>query len=121
MTDLELLQQARTLIEHPEHWTRDTLARDAYGAWTGCRDRGAAAWCAVGAVYNVCGGAHRPAADRLCATLDDVARRYFGWTGVSSLNDFLGHSAALKAYDIAIREMACAPAVIAPAQEAAHA
>lgn len=105
MQTVEILKQARALIEDRKKWTRGTYARNAENVTVSPREASACKWCAFGAVWRVSGkhdGMTEPRspyvflerAARLQAPRADYP--------VLTVNDRRGHAAVLAAFDAAI-------------------
>lgn len=94
---VEVLTEARKLIEKPEHWTQGVSARSRTGRHVSNRSKRAVCWCASGA-------------------LDRVSYRINAWTWLEASNALRGymrghiehfndtrtHADVLKAFDRAI-------------------
>lgn len=94
-TALQILIDARALIEKPEKWTKETFARDADN--TPCLERSISAvcWCALGAISRSAPG--------IPSAIDakDALRRVID-SKISKFNDEHTHAEVLAAFDKAI-------------------
>lgn len=114
MTIKEILIAARKLIEQPEHFTRNSYAKDVHGGSVWWDSPDIHARCAAGAIYAVVGSPL--AATDVMLDLDraarrqpipnDVAYRPQRDPDVLYVNDALGHAAVLKMFDDAIEAAA---------------
>lgn len=59
-TTLRVLEDARTLLADPEHWTKRALARNTRGRRTDPKNPAACKWCLEGAVRKVAPGDDYP-------------------------------------------------------------
>ena len=115
-TPKQILTAARNLIADPEHWTRETVARDERGRPTEPYNPNACQFCALGALSAVfyradpfnrtaeqVGELDR-AHDRAKKALREAGASHFGVHSftISRVNDELGHEATLKMFDTAI-------------------
>ena len=55
MTEKEILEEAKSLIEVLDNWTKGALARDKYSQSVDVSNDDACMWCATGAIYKVGG------------------------------------------------------------------
>ena len=101
MNTAKILTQARDLISNPLRYTTKELARDWDGYVVDPRDEEACAWCAQGAIYKVTAYGEGRAA---FVKLHRKSRCLFAMS-VSEVNDRLGHSAIMRLFDHAIRDV----------------
>ncbi len=96
---LQLLTQARALIQQPERWTQNTYARDVTGDPVDPRSTEAFCWCTIGAIAKVSEGqiVAQEARDHLVKTAMHVKLDRF--------NDTMTHRAVLEAFDKAIENV----------------
>jgi hypothetical protein len=97
MTPLDALKAARDLITNYDHWTTRVFARASDGGMIDPHSEYACQFCAVGAIIHI--------ADR--NGLPFQAVRSLLPDNIAATNDFDGHAAVLREYDIAIAK--CAP------------
>jgi hypothetical protein len=101
-----ILALAQAKIRDPQHWCHGTLATDAAGYVVKYDDTLAEHWCAVGAVASVLGRqmvesrCDLPALERL-----DQAARLLTGVGTVTVNDFHGHAAIMRAFDLAVADI----------------
>lgn len=96
MTAVEILREARALIESPDRWTQGAYARTAAGTETDPSARDAAQWCALGAICH--------AGDGSVNTQDAIALlKGATYQSVTVLNDEDGHADVLAMFDRAIQ------------------
>jgi hypothetical protein len=99
MTTLAILERARARISSEAHWTRCSLARNAYGISVTVASPEATSWCGVGAV------------------LEELDDKYYGLAKVmkelrqeedipfTEFNDGATHREVIGAFDNAIRRL----------------
>lgn len=103
MNALEVLKEARKLIETPTQWTQNTLARDVNGHATDLFSGDAVCYCAVGAIETVNGGnAGYEAHIALGAT---VSKKLCSF---AEYNDTHSHAEVLAVWDETIRRLEAA-------------
>lgn len=106
LTALDVLRKARALIEDEGHWCRGTSAQDKAGRLVDVLSPSAARWCALGALDRAARmpgtAGHRRALLALTNAVGALFPTMGGFTGINSVNDTLGHAAALELYDAAI-------------------
>jgi hypothetical protein len=95
----ETLRAARELIADPERWTQGVFARDAEGRSVDPSDDRAVRWCAAGAIWRVATVAHGWC-DAYWLARDAAERAHD--SGLTEVNDRLGHQAVLRVLDQAI-------------------
>ncbi len=105
MNAKEILIAARAKIQDRARWTQQAFARDENGDYVTSLSEHAVCWCALGAIDAVsanCSIEARTAADNAVC----IGARAVGAGGnVAAVNDFLGHSAVMDMFDIAIKEV----------------
>ena len=105
MSDVvQVLKEARRLIERPEHWTQGARARNKRGRML-IRPEGPTAvqWCARGALMRVTGGTLSNDFWDASSFLHNIANAITGGTcGASGYNDTRTHSEVLALFDAAI-------------------
>ena len=99
---IQIIEEARSLIQDEKQWCRGELAFDIYGAPVCPTGPTASKWCAYGALVAV---SHRMAGDTSRAfDLADVAAKHFGGSdAIMKVNDKQGHAAVLALLDEVIR------------------
>ena len=107
MTPTELLIEARKLIEAPERWCQAQFAYTVHDRPTHAADITACKWCMDGAIHKVTAQERIPSKVRdECWKRLAAAVEHFGPFATSNIvaefNDTHGHSAVLRAYDLAI-------------------
>lgn len=99
---MDILREARSLIENPEHWTQRSNARNKNGDVVGPKSTAATCWCINGAVQKVSGNAI-VLYTKSVNLLSDAARGLFGTTvGFTTINDEREHEDVLRLIDKAI-------------------
>lgn len=53
MTPLECLNKALEKLNHPDSWTKGTMARDEHGKPIGPKSTAAVSWCVIGALNSL--------------------------------------------------------------------
>ena len=94
-----LLTRARDRIASPERWTTKVSARSAAGRKVSPDSRRAVAWCALGAIDAELArqdGPHRTSWYEIDRVLDRALLGEIDRSSVMSVNDDLGHAAALS-------------------------
>jgi len=105
VTARDLLTKARTVIADPAHWTTGTYARDADGVATQADSPYAKCFCTYGAVQRAAVELRaRPASvnEAYQALQDQAHTGSWSYHTVATINDQLGHEAALKLLDHSI-------------------
>ena len=97
MNTLEVLIVARKLIEKPENWTRDFLARDSHGDPVYVHSDKAVCFCAMGALHKAIGETSAEYLD-VVASLASAARI----DTVAGFNDTHTHDEVLALFGKAI-------------------
>ena len=94
----QILERARELIADKSHWCRGSLAKDIGGRQVDPWDPAAMRRCAYGAVIAA---AFELVADSKQARdlADAVAREIHGSSWLITINDIVGHRAALAVFD----------------------
>lgn len=98
----QTLEAAASLIRERDKWTQGELARDdsnQYVDWDSAR---ACCFCALGAILRVTPKHENRSEAR--QALAASCHALYKIRSISSINDTLGHSAILKAYDHAINQ-----------------
>jgi hypothetical protein len=98
----QVLIEARTLISSRRRWTKYALARDKHDLVVPPTDPKAKCFCSLGAIEKVCGpnAVLRGAAQNRIQRA--MSRAESGFCSIASVNDYRGHAATLKMFDIAI-------------------
>jgi hypothetical protein len=95
---LQIVEQARTLIEDERHWCRGVLARDQNGLSVCPTDDRVERRCALGALiaaaYQITSD-HDQARDLALRAV----RPHYGTATLVNINDFRGHAAVLALFD----------------------
>jgi len=95
----QLLKEAKSLIEDPQHWNEEYFARNSKGQDCRSRDPEAVAWCAWGAINKVTDSHNNDAAANfLYRSAFDLFKKKEIW----EVNDCIGHTAVMQMYDRAI-------------------
>ncbi len=101
MTTKQILVAARDLITNPTKWTKGELARDEDGYVVHTEDPAAVCFCAYGAIEHCAGPKYSYHGTIAKGALIASANALYRSTPIS-VNDDLGHGAALKMFDHAI-------------------
>lgn len=110
----QLLSEARKLIDTPEKWTQDAIARNVDNQVTALSDASACKFCMYGALMKSAGLAISnaylgvPAVDELDAVHElrvalALLSKQTGGESVGRFNDTVSHGQALAAFDGAIK------------------
>jgi hypothetical protein len=95
---LQIVEQARSLIEDERHWCRGELARDGSGLSVAPTDHGVERRCALGALiaaaYQITNDYDRARDIALRAV-----RPLYGTATLVHVNDLRGHAAVLALFD----------------------
>lgn len=103
---IDVLKRARKLIEKPEHWGKESFAKDAEGEAVPVHSRKAVCFCAVGALIraNPIGGLlQNGAVKELAAGLG--TGRYLDTTKIFNWNDSATHEQMLAHFDATIARL----------------
>lgn len=100
----EILKKARELITDPEHWTRDTYARDAEGEYCNMNSPRAAKFCALGAIRRVSNSMSLGYLDSDARVAMDMLARKIGGPSIAQFNDHHTHEEVLAKFDGAIKD-----------------
>lgn len=100
-----ILIKARELIADVKHWTRQTFARDKFNLPIGTSHPEATCFCGMGAVRR-CGGNMAKADRAIDALIDAVGGDR---ERLLRVNDYHGHAAILKVFDMAIEKLEDVP------------
>ena len=95
---LQIVEQARTLIEDERHWCRCELARDQNGLSVCPTDDRVARRCALGALIAAAYQITNDYDHAYNLALSAVRPRY-GTATLVNINDFRGHAAVLALFD----------------------
>jgi hypothetical protein len=99
---LQLLQDARELIEQRKHWTRGHLACTIFEDPTIFSSHNAYKFCALGALYKI--NESLPIQVGKAVFILKESARELDNRDMIYVNDILGHSAVLEVYDLAIKK-----------------
>lgn len=102
---LQVLKEARALIEDPKHWTTGVEARDKNGNAVPVFNPEACQFCALGAVNRAASVHPGQILDAITALLTTVSNIFPGYDGTPDVNDQLGHAAVLTLFDETIRRL----------------
>lgn len=115
----DLLKQAKTLIENPEHWITQHWAMDLNDNPVMPHDPKAVSWCAIGAMkrsaadgFDNAQEVYEQAIKLLRNVAMDMTNYYYHQgTVIQKLNDYKGHDSVIEMFDraIAIRETTDVP------------
>ncbi len=100
-TTLEILKEARALIEDPARWTRKIYARDEQGFGVSETDPEAVCFCSLGAIAKVSGVPTYQLSNVPTYQLS-TPFHFLGYDPVVLINDTRGHAAVLRLFDLAI-------------------
>jgi len=103
---LALLRGSRERISDKEHWCQNTLAKDNEEEAIKPESYKARKWCALGSLQKSRADSQISwdIAVEAEGRLDHKAGRVGSWA-ISKINDCFGHSAVLKCYDEAIKDL----------------
>jgi hypothetical protein len=101
---LQIIENARALIEEEQHWCRGELARDVDGLSVDATDSRAFKRCAIGALVS----AAYKLTNNHCQAVDlaiNALRPRYGSATLVRINDMRGHAAVLTLLDEALAKM----------------
>lgn len=115
MNELEILKEARELISDKNRWCPGSLASDSAFSTVAPNDESATRWCAIGSIRKIMNSANQdytndPVEAKIRSLLNKVGEEvtsdmYNSCITISLINDFQGHSAVLKCFDLAIAKL----------------
>lgn len=111
-----ILTKARELISDPNHWTKNTFARDHHGNFSDPKSPNTTCWCSLGALKKYTSTDSREyfeAVNQLEEALLELTN--YGWTSIAAFNDAHTHEQVLEIFDKAIENAASKAPETSPA------
>lgn len=104
----DLIRHAHAIISNPEHWTQETMARDARGAPCEPDEKVAVCFCTHGAIAKAAIDLHAPGAVQRQAKhiLKHQARTHLNASGIVDVNDNGDHDDVMKMFQLALDAVA---------------
>lgn len=98
---IEILKNARSIINTPDNWTQDAVARNNINEKVSAHSSEAVCWCAMGAMYKASKNNLSEDYQKAFYFLDSEAKNTIYFT-VLNFNDKTDHEAVLGLFDRAI-------------------